>query len=120
MQGIANISGITGTSPVMTWERRLPITLVQRRRLGLQAGDELGRTLHGDALVVELEAVEAAELYAVASAAGATVVALRHDDAVPAMNLGDCGLHHQQAAVTGRQLIHRPSEEIAIIAVHRG
>src|SRR5262245_41188940 len=72
---------------------------VQIRRARRQAGKQIGRALHGEPLMIEAQAVEPAELLAIAGAAGAAVIALRHDDAVAGMCGRNCGIDHEQPAV---------------------
>ena len=69
--------------------------------------------------MVEMQAVQAAELGAVAGAAGAAVMALRHDDAVAGMGVGDRRLDRQHAAVRGAERGNRARQEIAVLAVDR-
>src|SRR6478735_4293076 len=57
--------------------------------LCLQAGEEIARSLDRQALVVEAQAKEAAQLLARPRAARATVIALRHDNAMPGMGVRD-------------------------------
>ena len=73
---------------------------------------QLGRALHCQALVIEAQAIESAELLAGAGAAGAAVIALRHDDAVAGMRAGDRRIDHQQAPVAGADAAHHPRQEV--------
>jgi hypothetical protein len=54
----------------------------------LQVVQEIGRTLHRNALI-EPQPIETAQLGAIAGTAGPAVMTLRHDDAVPSVGIGD-------------------------------
>jgi hypothetical protein len=55
----------------------------------LQVVQEIGRTLHRHALMIEPQPMEAAQLGAIAGAAGPAAMTLWHDDAVPGVGIGD-------------------------------
>ena len=55
----------------------------------LQVVQEIRRTLHCHALMIEPQPLEAAQLGAIAGAARPAVMTLRHDDAVPGVGIGD-------------------------------
>src|SRR5262245_6832140 len=93
---------------------------MQARGLRLQAREQVGRSLHRQALVIEAQAVEAAQLLAGASAAGAAVIALRHDDAVAGVRARDRGIDREDAPVARPDRAHHAGEEILVLAVDRG
>ena len=77
-----------------------PLTLTGRRRrasassmqccgFDLQVVQEIGRALHRNALMIEPQPIEAAQLGAIAGAARPAVMTLWHDDAVPGVGIGD-------------------------------
>ena len=77
-----------------------PLTLTGRRRrasassmqccgFDLQVVQEIGRALHRNALMIEPQPKEAAQLGAITGTAGAAVMTLWHDDAVPGVGIGD-------------------------------
>ena len=72
---------------------------MRRRGLRLQGGEQLGRTLHRDPLMVEVQAMQTAELSAVAGATRPTMMTLRHDDAVASVAVRDGRLNRQNASV---------------------
>ena len=55
----------------------------------LQVVQQIGRTLHCHALMVQSQPIEATQLGAIAGAARPAVMTLRHDDAVPGVGIGD-------------------------------
>ena len=55
----------------------------------LQVVQQIGRTLHRNALMIEPQPIEAAQLGAIAGAARPAVMTLWHDDAVPGVSIGD-------------------------------
>jgi hypothetical protein len=55
----------------------------------LQVVEEIGRTLHCNALMIEPQPIEAAQLGTIAGAAGPAVMTVRHDDAMPGVGIGD-------------------------------
>jgi len=89
--------------------------LLQRRDDGVEQG-AVG--LDGDALRVELEAAEAAQLFAAAGVAGAAVEELREDGAGAQGLAGDLLAADVDAAVVGRDGEHALAEEVAVVAVH--
>src|SRR5215468_712073 len=93
---------------------------MQARGLRLQAREQLRRSLHRQALVIEAQAVEAAQLLAGAGAAGAAVIALRHDDAVAGVRARDRGIDREDAPMARPDRAHHAGEEILVLAVDRG
>jgi len=89
--------------------------LLQRGDDGVEQG-AVG--LDGDALRVELEAAEAAQLFAAAGVAGAAVEELREDGAGPQGLAGDLLAADVDAAVVRRDGEHALAEEVAVVAVH--
>src|SRR5262249_18293021 len=75
---------------------------------------------HRQALVIEAQTVQAAELLASAGAAGTAVIALRHHDAVAGMGSRDRGIDREDAAVARPDLGHHADEKILVLAVDRG
>jgi hypothetical protein len=69
--------------------RRAPALSMQCCGFDLQVAQEIGRTLHRHALMIEPQPIEAAQLSAIAGAAGPAVMTLRHDNAVPSVGVGD-------------------------------
>src|SRR5216683_5237153 len=93
---------------------------MQARRLSLQARQEIARALHRQALVIEAQAVQPAQLLAGAGAAGAAVIALRHHDAVAGMGARDRGIDGENAPVARPDLADHADEKILVLAVDRG
>src|SRR5215468_9914132 len=71
------------------FERRRERRLMHACGLRLQARDEIARSLHRQALMIEAQPVKAAQLLTRSGAARSAVIALRHDDAVARMGGGD-------------------------------
>jgi 5-methylcytosine-specific restriction endonuclease McrA len=74
--------------------------------------------LDGDALRVELEAAQAAQLFAAAGVSGAAVEQLREDGTGAEGLAGDLLAADVDAAVVGGDGEHAVAEEVAIVAVH--
>src|SRR5215831_15813524 len=87
--------------------------------LRLQARDEIARSLHRQALMIEAQPVKAAQLLTRSGAAWSAMIALRHDDAVPGMGGCDRGIDRKNAAVARRDLAHHAHEKILVLAVDR-
>ena len=87
--------------------------------LRLQACDEIARSLHGQALMIEAQPVKPAQLLTRSGAARSAVIALRHDDAVPGMGGGDRGIDGENATMARRDLAHDADEKIRVLAVDR-
>ena len=69
--------------------------------------------------MIEPQAVQAAEFGTVAGAAGPAVMALRHDDAVAGMGVGNRGLDRQDAAMRCAEFDHGARQKVAILPEHR-
>src|SRR5215472_12606617 len=93
---------------------------MQRGGLRLQAREQVARALHRQALMIEAQAVEPAQLLAGAGAAGAAVIALRHDDAMPGMGAGNRRIDREDAAVARADLAHHAREKTAVLAIDGG
>src|SRR5215467_7763598 len=85
---------------------------MQARGACLQAGDEIARSLHRQALVIKAKPVEPAQLLPRSGAPRAAVIALRHDDAVAGVSRGDRGIDGKDATVARRDLAHHAEEKI--------
>ena len=70
----------------------------------LHTGQKIARTLHRQPLMIEAQTVGAAELLARARTSGATVIALRHDDAMPGVSGRNSGIDGEDAAMTCTEL----------------
>src|SRR5262249_44607506 len=81
----------------------------------LQAGDEIARSLHRQALVIEAKPMEPAQLLPRSGAPRAAVIALRHDDAVAGMDRGDRGVDGKDAAVARGDLGDHADEKILVL-----
>src|SRR5262249_56434497 len=87
--------------------------------LRLQARDEIARSLHGQALMIEAQTVKPAQLPTCSGAARSAVIALRHDDAVASMGGCDRGIDGKNAAMARGDLAHDADEKILVLAVDR-
>jgi hypothetical protein len=76
--------------------------------LPLQSRKQFARTLHGDTLVIEAQAMQTAKLGTVTGAAGATMVTLWHDDAVAGMAVCNGRLNGQNASVRSAKFGYCP------------
>src|SRR5262249_56469622 len=85
--------------------------------LRLQACDEIARSLHGQALMIEAQPVKPAQLATRSGAARAALIALRHDDAVAGMGGCDRGIDRKNAAMAWGDRAHDADREILILAV---
>ena len=93
--------------------------LGERNRIRRYGGDESGRALHRDALVIKPQAVEAAKLLAIASSAWSAVMTLRHHNAMPAVPFGNGWIDCQHTAIGCAKFHHRARKEVRIVAEHR-
>src|SRR5262249_39494152 len=87
--------------------------------LRMKACNEIARSLHGQALVIEAQPVKPAELLPRSGTAGSAVIALGHDDAVPGMGGCDRGIDGENAAMARPDLAHYADEKILVLAVDR-
>src|SRR3954471_4507114 len=87
--------------------------------LGGDGGERRARALHGNALMIEPQAAQAAELGAVAGAAWPAMQAVGHDDAVTGLRFADRGIDQQQAAMAVAERRRGIGEETRIGAEHR-
>src|SRR3954469_13912169 len=85
----------------------------------LQAGEEIARTLDRQALVVEAQTIQTAQLLARPCAARTAVIALRHDDAVPGMGARDRRVDHEQPSMAWPDCAHHAGEKRLVFAVDR-
>src|SRR5207302_10120866 len=67
--------------------------------------------------MIEAQAVESAQLLSRPGPAGPAVIALRHDNAVPAVRGRDGRIDSEDAAVAGTDLAHHPQQEILVVTV---
>src|SRR4029453_3878725 len=93
--------------------------LGERNRVSRYGGDESGRALHRDALVIKPQAVEAAKPPALARPAWSAVMTLRHHNAVPAVSISDGRIDRQHTAIECAKFGHRTRKEVWIVAEHR-
>src|SRR5262245_52622291 len=93
--------------------------LAERNRVRRYGGDESGRALHRDALVIKPQAVETAKLLAIASSTWSAVMTLRHHNAVPAVSINDGRIDRQHTAIGCAKFGHRTRKEVWIVAEHR-
>src|SRR6516225_4639784 len=87
--------------------------------LRLQACDEIARSLHSQALMIEAQPVKPAQLATRSGAARSAVIALWHDDAVAGMGGCDRGIDGEDAAMARGDLAHDADEKILVLAVDR-
>lgn len=92
---------------------------MQRERSCLQFCQQIHRALHGNPLMIEAQALQPAEFFTIPSAARATVMALRHYDAVSGMDVRNRRLDHQQTAMLWPELGYSAREERVIVAIDR-
>ena len=81
------------------------------RRLRLEGAEQIAGTLHRNALVIEAKAIKPAQLLARPGAAGTTVIALWHDNAVPGVGGRNSRIDSEDAAVARAELGHHPQQE---------
>ena len=87
--------------------------------LGLQAREQIARSLHRQALVIKAQAVQTAQLLARPCAARTAVIALRHDDAVSGMGARDGRVDHEQPSMAWPDCAHHAGEKRQVFAVDR-
>src|SRR5262249_20393436 len=100
--------------------RRMAASSMNRRSLRLQARQQVARALDRHALMVEAQAVQPAQLLAVAGASGSAMVALRHDDAVPGVAGGDRRIDGENAPVRRAELARRARQKLRVGPEDRG
>src|SRR6185436_14034249 len=77
------------------------------------------RALDRQALVVEAQTIQTAQLLARPCAARTAVIALRHDDAVPGMGARDRRVDHEQPSMAWPDCAHHAGEKCLVFAVDR-
>src|SRR5262245_34193526 len=97
----------------------MQLGLAERNRVRRYGGDESGRALHRDALVIKPQAVETAKLLAIASSTWSPVMTLRHHNAVPTVSINDGRIDRQHTAIGCAKFGHRTRKEVWIVAEHR-